>query len=175
MPLLSQSLPEIVSFSKMLSLKGLEGSTGIESFFPDAKNEKARELLKLSPDEKLFNLNLLGYVESSPVAVYKSYFKQEFGKKMYNQALEMESMKKPFTTLDLYSALNIKLSHVEQTISAEALGSDLGTVFDVPQNVALIVLESVFYDDCGNIVEYKKGRYRSDIFSFKMKRMLKMY
>jgi len=67
MPTLSQSLTEIVSFSKMLSLKGLKGSTKIESFSPSSKNCKARELLKLNEEEKLQRLNLLGFVESSPL------------------------------------------------------------------------------------------------------------
>jgi len=173
MPTLSQSLTEIVSFSKMLSLKGLKGSTKIESFSPSSKNCKARELLKLNEEEKLQRLNLLGFVESSPVTFYRSYFNEELGEKMYNQALKMESMKKPFTTLDLYKALNIKLSHVEQTITAEVTDSETNAVFGLNENGALVVLESVFYDAHSNPIEYKIGRYRSDFYSFKMKRMLK--
>ena len=84
-----------------------------------------------------------------------------------------ESMKKPFTTLDLYKALNIKLSHVEQTITAEVTDSETNAVFGLNENGALVVLESVFYDAHSNPIEYKIGRYRSDFYSFKMKRMLK--
>ena len=173
MPLLSQSLPEIVSFSKMLSLKGLEGSTKIKSYHMNIKNEKAQKALRLSEDDNLFNLNLLGCVENSPVALYQSFFSPALGERMETLAREMSGLNVPFTTLDLYKKTDIKLSHVEQSISAENLDSKLSSLFGLPCGTALVVLQSVFYDESNTPVEYKIGRYRSDIYSFKMTRTLK--
>ena len=172
MPTLSHSLPEIVTFSKMLSAKGLVGRTQIKSFHIDSENDKAKNILGLSSADKLFNLNLLGCVETSPVALYKSYFNMELGEKMHWIAVEMEKSGNPFTTLDLYEKTGIRLSHVEQTITAEAPSAKLGELLSLPHASALVVLESIFYDTEGVAVEYKKGYYRSDIYSFKMTRKL---
>lgn len=172
MPTLSQSLPKIVSFSKMLSLKGLDGSTQIKSYHANVENEKAKKALKLSGNEGLFNLNLVACAENSPVALYQSFFNMQLGEEMCAHAQKMVKSGLPFTTLDLYSKTGVKISHVEQTMTAENLDAKLGELFGMPHGAALIVLESVFYDDKGNPTEYKIGRYRSDIYSFKMTRTL---
>ena len=172
LPMLSQSLPQIVSFSKMLSSKGLAGSTQIKSFHKNVQNEKARSRLKNNDSDGLFNLNLVASVENSPVAFYESFFSMSVGESMYSIADELAGTNTPFTTLDIYPKTDITLGRAEQSITAENLDAEMSGLLGLPQGTALIVLESVFYDSFGVPVEYKIGRYRSDIYSFKMTRTL---
>lgn len=171
-PMLSQNLTQIVSFSKMLSLKGLEGKTEIESFNVNVTSSKAKEALKLADYNKMCSLKLVASAQNSPVALYKSYFKEDFGEKMLDAAKQMEKLGLAFTTLDLYEKIGVKLGKAEQTLTAENLDKKTAELFGLPEQTALVVLESVFYDIDGNPLEYKTGKYRADIYSFKMTRTL---
>lgn len=172
MPVLSQDLPQIVSFSEMLSLKGLAGSTQLQSYLTPVQNEKAGQILQPAPEDKLCNLNLVARVQEAPVAFYQSFFREDLGEKMYKFAREMSDKGNPFTTYDAYEKLNIRLDRVEQSITAANLDKKLSELFGLPQGKALVVLESVFYDDQNRAVEYKVGYYRSDIYSFRLTRTL---
>lgn len=171
-PTLSQSFTEVVSFSKMLSFKGLHGGTVISSYHSSCEMPKAARALLLRNDERLFNLNLIGNVEGAPVAVYESYFSKEHGELLCEIAKKKEREGLPFTTLDLYKDTDIRLSHVEQTVTAETTDSRTSLAYGFPCGTALIVLESVIYSDRDEAIEYKIARYRADIYSFRMRRQL---
>jgi len=168
----SQNLPQIVSFREMLSLKKLDGSTQIHSFATGVRNEVAEQHLQASRGTQLYNLNLTAYVQDTPVAFYQSFFQPELGEKVHKFANNMIEKDVPFTTYDAYSSLDITLDRVEQTIMAVNADEELAMRLKLPQNTALILLESVFFDSADKPVEYKIGHYRSDVYSFHLKRIL---
>ncbi len=79
---ISQKLNEIVSFSKVLNEKGLNGYTDVFSFNEEAQNKEAALLL----GEKTVSLHLIGYAEDLPIVYYQSFFCPEMGRRMFEAA-----------------------------------------------------------------------------------------
>ncbi len=163
-----QRLNEIVSFSSVLHEKGLHGHTDILSYSEQIKNKEAAELL----GENLSLLNLIGYAEETPIVSYRSYFTLEMGKKMHEAASQMIAQKTAFSTYDLYSILQIKIHHIEQTISAINADSELCEIMKLPKGKAVMLLKTVYYDANNKPMEYKLGFYHSDVFSFQAQRSI---
>lgn len=167
-PAISHELNKIISFSRVLQLKGLSGHTMVQSFHPEALDAEARSRL----GGEVSNLNLIGYASQSPVVYYRSFFAPELGEKMWEAARQAEADGAAFSTYDLYSRVGLKLSRVEQTVSAINADAELERILQLPKGKALIVLESVYYSQGGVPVEYKTGYYRSDIYSFHLQRQI---
>lgn len=167
-PAISHELNKIISFSRVLQLKGLSGHTVIQSFQADALDGEARNRLGGAAS----NLNLIGYASQTPVVYYRSFFPPELGEKMWDAARQAEDANAAFSTYDLYARVGVKLSRVEQTLSAINADAELERILELPKGKALIVLESVYYSCDGAPLEYKTGYYRSDIYSFHIQRQI---
>lgn len=163
-----QKLNEIVRFSSVLHEKGLQGHTKILSFSNLIKHTEAENLL----GEEISVLNLIGYAEETPIVCYRSYFSKEMGKKMHQTAQEMSAQKIAFSTYDLYSLLQIKIHHIEQTISAINADNELCETMKLPKGKAIMLLKTVYYDEQNQPMEYKLGFYHSDVFSFQAQRSI---
>ncbi len=167
-PAISHELNKIVSFSRVLQLKGLKGHTCIQSFQPKIPSTGAYALL----GSEVANLNLLGYASESPIVYYCSYFRPVLGEKMRDAAMAKEQAGVAFSTYDLYEEAGVSLSRVEQTISAINATAELAHILELSRGKALIVLESIYYSVDGTPLEYKTGYYRSDIYSFHLLRQV---
>lgn len=167
-PAMHQDLDKIISFSRALQLKGLEGYTQVHSYHPSLSDPAAQ--VYLGPEA--FNLNLLGYASGSPIVYYRSFFCPALGEKMLAAAREAQGQKAAFSTYDLYSKIGKALSRVNQTIIAMNASPELEHILHVSQGQALMVLESVYYSSQGEVLEYKTGYYRSDIYSFHLIRQI---
>lgn len=167
-PSISHELNKIISFSRVLQLKGLSGHTIVQSFRPDAPDAQARSRL----GGEASNLNLIGYASQTPVVYYRSFFPPELGERMWEAARWAQADNAAFSTYDLYARVGVKLSRVEQTLGAINADAELERVLELPKGKALIVLESIYYSHDGTPVECKTGYYRSDIYSFHLQRQI---
>ena len=167
-PAISHELNKIISFSRVLQLKGLSGHTVIQSFQSDILDGEARNRLGGAAS----NLNLIGYASQTPVVYYRSFFPLELGERMWDAARQAEATNAAFSTYDLYARVGVKLSRVEQTLGAINANAELERILELPKGKALIVLESIYYSCDGEPLEYKTGYYRSDIYSFHLQRQI---
>lgn len=167
-PDISHELNQIISFSRVLQLKGLNGHTRIQSFTPDCQNTDVKNHL----NRPFSNLNLIGYAAQTPVVFYRSFFPTDLGQRMWQAAREAEHAGAAFSTYDLYARIGEGMFRVEQTISAVNADPEMAAILELPKEKALIVLESLYYAADGSPLEYKLGYYRSDIYSFHLQRKI---
>ena len=165
---ISHELNKIISFGSVLQQKGLKGHTYIQSYEEDVMDDEAMKRL----GGPVSSLKLIGYADQTPVVFYCSYFPKELGEKMWSAAKEEEKTGNAFSTYDLYARLGIHQFRVDQTIRAANADPQLAKRLTVPKGKAVMVLESQYYSIDGRPLEYKQGYYRSDIYSFHLKRQI---
>ncbi len=165
-PSVSNELDQIVSFSKVLEQKGLDGYTRVCNYSNPASDAAAYRHLGAS----VVSLDLLGYISKAPAVYYTSHFPADLGKKMLSAAQQAEQDGLAFSTYDLYKKIGVALSRVEQTIRAVNADAKLSEILNVPNGEALIVLESVYYGTDDAPLEHKISYYRADVYSFHIRR-----
>lgn len=165
-PSISNELNQIVSFSRVLQQKGLDGYTRVCNYSnPAADMQSYRHL-----GPSVISLDLLGYISNSPVVYYNSHFPADLGKAMLKAAQQSEQDGLAFSTYDLYSQIGVSLSRVEQTIRAVNANQKLADILKVPCGEALMVLDSVYYAADDTALEHKISYYRADVYSFHIQR-----
>ncbi len=168
MPEFHHELSKIVSFGSILERQGLKGYTKILKTDSKSSNEKATAIL----GSKYFNMSLMGYAKDAPIVYYDSYIKADLRSEMRKAATELEESGVPFSTFDLYPIIGKKLGSLHQLMRATAAAPELAKYFESPRGLILMELESVYYDENGIPLEYKLAYYRSDVYSFEIKREL---
>ena len=171
-PLLNQGLLKVISFGKSLQEKGIQGFTEVHDFQDPADDYKAMYVLCGEQEQKIVSLMLRGFAAGDPVVFYSSFFKKDVGREMHHNAVEMATAMQPFSTYDLYGRIGIQIERLEQQIKAFNADEKLAALLKIKQGDALLVLESVIYGSGGIPIEYKKGYYRSDKYSFNINREL---
>ena len=170
-PVISQQLFKIVNFSKVLQDQGLKGHTIIHAYLcnamVDAQTEQIMKTHKFGP---LSRLELVGFVQGLPIVYYNSLLRKETAIRIYQYALELVDQGDPFSTYDLLHKARIRIGKVSQTIRACNAGREIGNILKVPQELAMVVLETIIFDTHKVPVEYKMGFYRGDKYSFELKR-----
>ncbi len=167
-PDISHELNKIISFSRVLQQKGLQGRTQIQSYKPDCMDETIASQI----GGEAACLTLLGYAGQMPVVYYRSYFPPALGEQMWEAAKQAENTGAAFSTYDLYTRIGVRLGRVEQTISAVNADRELEASMSLPRGKALMVLKSLYYGPSGEPLEYKIGYYRADIYSFHLQRQI---
>jgi DNA-binding GntR family transcriptional regulator len=171
LPVISQRLMKIVCFSKVLEDQGLKGHTKVHAYYNDVEvDENTGRIMQTQQHGPLARLELVGYAQKLPIVYYNSLLRKELGASMYQYAWEMMEQGVPFSTYDLLHKAGVKIDKINQTIRARNAGKEVGDILKVPYETALIILETVLFDRDGMPVEFKTGHYRSDKFSFDLKR-----
>lgn len=163
-PEIRHDLSRIVRFGTALNREGLEGFTRVSAFDTEVKKNTALEEL----GDDYFNLFLLGYIQDTPVVYYKSYIVGDLKNEIYASAKRLEMSKKPFSTLDIYDDIGIKIKSIKQEVSAVVSGGKTAEIMELNGAYALLRLESVYYDSNNRPIEYKTAYYRSDVYRFNL-------
>lgn len=168
-PEIEQDLSKIVRFGSALSLHGQDGFTRVVSYDTGKHISRATEALGTN---SYFDLFLLGHLQMTPVVYYKSYINSKYKQDVYLAAKKLELVHKPFSTLDIYDDLSIKIKSIKQSISAIISDGKSGEMLGLFGNQALLRLESIYYLEDGTAIEYKTAYYRSDVYHFELNREL---
>lgn len=161
-PIFRYDTRKIVGFSETLRRRGLKGYTAIAN-------------CEMTTEEEVFegeclNLDLLGYAGDKPFVLYRSYLPPELGQKMKAAAEKAVKESRAFSSYELYGYLDEKPARVEQEISAADADAALAERLCIPKGKAVLVAVSYYYDEKGNLLEYKKAYYRSDVCMFRLQR-----
>ena len=161
-PILRYDTRKIMGFSETLRRRGLQGYTVISHCGMTAE--------ETTFGGECLNLDLLGYAGDRPFVLYRSYLPPELGQKMKAAAEQAVKEGKPFSSYELYQYLDRKPARVEQEISAANADTALAARLCIPKGKAVLVAVSYYYDENGDLLEYKKAYYRSDICMFRLQR-----
>ena len=165
--MLHSNLMKIRSFGDTLAEEGHSGYTRINSYREYVLDDFDK-LVHVSNWDSVSEISLTGYSMEQPVVLYKSVMKGEYGHQMYGLMQELEKAKVPFTTFDLYAKIGVELGKVDQKILAINANAELAAELGLSLGDAVLVLDSEIKDKENNIIERKKGFYRTDKYSFKI-------
>lgn len=170
-PKIRNNLVHIQTFAETLAQQGYSGHTSIVSYEEHCSDSSFDVLLDGSKTGTS-RLMLLGHAAGEPVVFYDSYLRRPIFQRFYNAAKVAEAEGIPFSTFDLYSKTMITIGKVEQRVLAVDADRRISRVLDIPEGTAVLVLESVIFNGRMEAVEYKRGYYRTDKYSFKLHRSL---
>lgn len=114
-------------------------------------------------DEKSYHIKRLRSKDNLPVAIEKHYYPIEIGCQLAYYDLNSTIL---YDVLE--SDLGVSLWEAEQIITcgySQEDAIDLG----VDESMCLLIIERMITNPEGHLVEYYKGLYRSDMYSFVMK------
>ncbi|MEW5784962.1 MAG: GntR family transcriptional regulator [Bacillota bacterium] len=167
----NQGLVKLTSFGSTFAGRGVEAQTRILSHRIMQADFALSKILNLSVMDQLFNLDLLGLVNSHPMALYHSYFQAAIGLRIHREAEKMVEEGKAFSTMDLYQDYNdLKPAYVDQTFEAVIADPDLAETLRVNEGDPLFLVSSIIYTRDNNPIEFRKAYYRADKYKFHIKR-----
>ena len=156
-PRLRSNLVHIQTFAETLAQQGYNGHTEIAGFEEGTTDAR---------------LMLLGFAEQEPVVFYDCTVKKPLAERFYSAAREAQAEGKAFSTLDLYPVAMTAIGKMDQKIIALSADETVSNMLRIPVGTAVLVLETVIYNSRLEAVEYKRGYYRTDKYSFKLHRSL---
>ena len=160
-PKMKSNLVHIQTFAETLAQQGYSGYTRIAGF-----EERCTE------HENASRLMLLGFADGEPVVFYDCSIKKPLAARFYEAAKEAEAANKAFSTFDLYPVVMTAIGKMEQRIIAVNADDYIGQMLGIPVGTAVLVLETAIYNSRMEAVEFKRGYYRTDKYSFKLSRSL---
>ncbi len=168
---IDSTLQKIRSFGETLAVKGYHGHTKIELYLEEKSSDFDR-LMMGNIGNQTCRLHLIGYSMEEPVVVYHSMIRKPEGEKMYQAAIELEKNGTAFSTFDLYSRIGIDIGQIRQHVSAINAPADIAQKLGLAEGDAVLILDSVILDRDLQVIEYKKGYYRTDKYSFTLERQV---
>ena len=170
-PLMQNNLVHISTFSQNLAQQGYEGHTVIVSF--EAHNpDPAGDGMLDAARNGTSRMTLLGYANGEPVVFYDSVLRRPMAQRFYDTAREAEAAGEAFSTFDLYGRNLISIGKMEQRVMAANADARVSGHLQIPEGTAVLVLETVIRNSNLEPVEYKRGYYRTDKYSFTLHRSL---
>ena len=167
--IIDSSLQKISTFGETLEKMGYKGYTKIVSF-EEKQADDFDALLRGQEWSRICNFALTGYAMDTPVVTYRSVIRSPFGAMMYQAALELEKKSIPFSTFDLYSRIGVEIGKINQQVAAINADAEIAKILNINEGDAVLVLDSVIMDKNMKPIEYKKGYYCTDKYSFNLNR-----
>lgn len=170
-PVIRDRLVHISTFAQTLAQQGYRGYTKIISFEEHSYNTDGALLLQ-TDGCGVSRLMLLGYAEEEPVVFYDSCLQKPVGLRFHKAAMAAEAEGEAFSTFDLYGRTMTTIGKVDQRVLAVNADARISSILQIPEGTAVLVLETVILDEGLRTVEYKRGYYRTDKYSFQLHRSL---
>ncbi|MEX2461699.1 MAG: GntR family transcriptional regulator [Paenibacillaceae bacterium] len=168
-PKIEQKLSSVSNFQQTLVKQGFMASTSLFKTDTIPNNFFLSRILNVDMMEQITNIQLVGFGNEVPVVFYDSYFNMEIGQKMIESAKIANEKNMPFSTLDLYTNVSQKPTHVEQTFEAIAADDNISDILKISPNSSLLLATSIVYAG-EQPIEYKNAYYRGDKYKFFLKR-----
>ncbi len=168
---IDSNLQKISSFGETLAHMGYNGFTKI-THYSTYNADDFEKMLRGVKWNKVCKLSLTGYSMNEPVVMYRSVIRCPEGEKMYEVARELEKQGVPFSTFDLYDRIGLEIGKVEQKVEAINADEETAGILKINPGDAVLVLNSVLLDKNMQPIEYKKGYYCTDKYTFNLNRQL---
>lgn len=146
---------EIISFEDEMKREGLEFKTKVLDFKVINCNQDICNKLKLNIDDnKCIYLERLRFSEGHPIALIKAYLPYAKFKKLMSKNFEKNSLYKV-----LYEIYNIEIRQVNRSFQARIASNRDAKILGMTTKEAVQYVESVDYDQYGEIVQYSQSKY----------------
>ncbi|OUM86063.1 MAG: hypothetical protein BAA01_01565 [Bacillus thermozeamaize] len=169
-----QPLESIHRFEDLLKSKGETGRTEIVEISSVWSDLQLASILQTQIGSPLVSLKLKGYSLDKPVVYYHSIFPEAIGNQLVEAAKTYAEEKRAFSSLDLYNAIEEqKPSQVKQTFEAIQADKEIAGILEVSLQEALMKVTSIFSDQNGTPLEFRKAFYLGEKYVFHLTRYLR--
>ena len=168
---IDSNLQKISSFGDTLAQMGYKGCTKI-LHYEEREADDFEGMLRGRDWKRVSHLSLTGYAMEEPVVLYHSVIRGVYGPLMHKAAMEMEKRGVPFSTFDLYEQIGLEIGKIDQKIAAINADKKIAEILQLNEGDAILVLDSVILDENMQPIEYKKGYYCTDKYTFNLHREL---
>lgn len=167
----NQGLVRFVNFAQTVLELGLKPKTRIVENKAVPADVQTAKLFEIPVTSHILKLSLLGLGDEEPLVFYESHFPLSLGKKMARAAVEMEKLKIPFSTYDLYSKINtVSPRFVTQTFEAIVADERVSKLLKVKRGFPIFKITSIFQTGDSRPLEFRIALYRGDRYKFHITR-----
>lgn len=160
---LQEWLGQLRSFTETVNYMGMTPRFKLLSQKRVTPNRHISEILDAKAEDVCLIVRSL-YANDQPVAIEKQYYPLEIGDRLQqynlNEAVLYDLLERE---------LGIVLAEAEQTITGDHPTGEEAAILGIPQKMSVLRIERIIYDAHGEPVEYLKGCFRSDLYSFRIK------
>ncbi|SFE60130.1 GntR family transcriptional regulator [Alteribacillus iranensis] len=169
---IEQELSQLNNFHSTLMKQGLIASTKLLKEETISSDFLMSRLLDIDVMESVYNVQILGLGDESPIVYYNSYFTKEISPFIKSEVDKALSTGSPFSTLDLYTEqAPIRPTHIEQSFEARIAEGEIADLLDLDIGKPIFSVTSIVYAD-KKPLEYKETHYRGDKYKFYLTRKM---
>lgn len=141
-------------------------SAGTRATVLDARFVKATltqaQHLQIGPDESVWCLKRVRYVDEVPYAYVESYFPEGIGRQLAGEDLSLSVLRL------LEEKCRINLGEASAVVTAALADAYIASLLNTKVAAPLLMIDSTFYDLDRRPVQFVRGLYRSDLYSYTM-------
>ncbi|WP_040984690.1 GntR family transcriptional regulator [Oceanobacillus jeddahense] len=159
-PPIQEWLSSLNSFTETVRRMGMIPSSKLLTSKKLVADEQHISVLK----NEVYMIERLRYADGKPVAIEQHYYPISIGKRLAEFNLDQE------TIYDLLeNELGIMLDEAEQFITTTVIEEHLAKFLEIPKGSNVLLVERTIIDSKGNVIEYYIGKYRPDMYTFRVK------
>jgi GntR family transcriptional regulator len=151
---------QLRGFSEEMRRRGLQPSAKVISLERRTPENEVLQALKLPPDNEVFALKRLRYVDGQPVAVVTSFLPAEIFPGIDQQDLQGRSLYQIFE--QVYKR---KLHWAEEVIGAATANSEDAALLQAVPGIAVLLIKETTYDTEEIPIEYSVSVLRGDRYT----------
>lgn len=165
-PKITQGLFEATSFTSDIMKQGKVITTKILEFKKISGYKAINRMLQLDKNDLLHMIKRVRYVDDVPVCVEETYMPVKLLPDLSPEFFTEEGLNQS-TYHVLREHYNLVITHIDDTMSAEAAGEKDAILLDIPNNSPVLLRQRISYDSWDRPLAYSNGRYIIQInFSF---------
>lgn len=158
---LQEWLGQLQSFTETVKYMGMKPSFKL---LYQKKDKPPENIVELFESEELYLIVRTLYANHKPVAIEEQYYPLEVGNRLKKYDLDKAVL---YDLLE--TELGIILAEAEQTITSEQPTEEEASILGIPKEQSVLRIERLIFDSHNEPVEYLKGCFRSDLYSFRIK------
>lgn len=159
---MEQAIEEFSGFIPSLAKSKNETSTREQAKVLRPAGDYFAGVFKLDPEDQLYYIRCIVNLESEPVSLEEIYVPYE----VIPQLNVVNSS--VFSISSVFEFYGVKVSMVRQSLEILECGSKIRHALDVPEGVAVMMLECLYHDESGSVIGYSRSYTRSDKINFKV-------
>ncbi len=156
---IGQKLHKFYSFSEELSKLGIKETIKLLVFETIIPDTEVRDALKLEPDEKVYWIKRIRYMDAKAYTIENSYIPAKMFPGLTGEMVQNNGL---YKSMRMY---NCFMDRAIETFSAINITKEDAKYIDVQNNDAAIKLTRVTYSGT-SIVEYCQSVVRGDVFQY---------
>ena len=157
---IQRNMDDLKGFNSTILEKGMKPSVRIISKYLREAGNFYAELFKIKPEDRLFFIKRLCFVDEEPVSLEEIYIPEYLMPKLSGIDLNV------FSVYETYKMFDINLYSAEETLDLAIPESKDAELLRVDKEMPLMYFQSISYDDKGRVIEYDKNYVRGDKCDF---------